>query len=40
LSLRFLMRYFEGRGRLASFGVYCVIAGAASLAWFLLHPQP
>ena len=37
-SLRFLMRYFEGRGRLASFGVYCVIAGAFCLGWFLLHP--
>ena len=37
-SLRFLMRYFEGRGRLASFGVYCVIAGALFLGWFLLHP--
>jgi undecaprenyl-diphosphatase len=40
LSLRFLMHYFEGRGRLASFGTYCVIAGAAFLGWFLLHPQP
>jgi undecaprenyl-diphosphatase len=40
LSLRFLMRYFEGRGRLASFGTYCIIAGAAFLGWFLLHPQP
>jgi undecaprenyl-diphosphatase len=40
LSLRFLMRYFEGRGRLASFGTYCVIAGACFLGWFLLHPQP
>jgi undecaprenyl-diphosphatase len=40
LSLRFLMRYFEGRGRLSSFGTYCVIAGAVCLAWFLLHPQP
>ena len=40
LSLRFLMRYFEGRGRLTSFGTYCVIAGAVFLAWFLLHPQP
>jgi undecaprenyl-diphosphatase len=39
LSLRFLMRYFEGRGGLASFGTYCVIAGAAFLGWFLLHPQ-
>ncbi|WP_118180640.1 undecaprenyl-diphosphate phosphatase [Paraburkholderia phosphatilytica] len=40
LSVRFLMRYFEGRGRLASFGVYCVIAGLAFLGWFVLHPQP
>ena len=40
LSLRFLMRYFEGRGRLTSFGTYCVIAGALCLGWFLLHPQP
>jgi len=40
LSVRFLMRYFEGRGRLASFGVYCVIAGALCLGWFVMHPQP
>jgi len=40
LSVRFLMRYFEGRGRLASFGAYCVIAGALFLGWFLTHPQP
>ncbi|WP_233862853.1 undecaprenyl-diphosphate phosphatase [Paraburkholderia adhaesiva] len=40
LSVRFLMRYFEGRGRLASFGVYCVIAGAICLGWFMLHQQP
>lgn len=40
LSVRFLMRYFEGRGRLAAFGVYCVLAGAFCLAWFLMHPQP
>ena len=40
LSIRFLMHYFEGRGRLASFGVYCVVAGAAFLGWFMLHPQP
>jgi undecaprenyl-diphosphatase len=40
LSLRFLMRYFEGRGRLATFGTYCVIAGVFCLGWFLLHPQP
>jgi undecaprenyl-diphosphatase len=40
LSVRFLMRYFEGRGKLASFGVYCVIAGVVFLGWFMLHPQP
>jgi undecaprenyl-diphosphatase len=40
ISLKFLMGYFEGRGRLASFGTYCVIAGALFLGWFLLHPQP
>ena len=40
LSVRFLMRYFDGRGRLASFGLYCVIAGAFCLGWFMLHPQP
>jgi len=40
LSVRFLMRYFEGHGRLASFGVYCVIAGAGCLGWFMLHAQP
>ncbi|AOI91859.1 undecaprenyl-diphosphate phosphatase [Burkholderia pseudomultivorans] len=40
LSVRFLMRYFEGRGRLASFGLYCVIAGVFCLGWFMLHAQP
>ncbi|AJK45835.1 undecaprenyl-diphosphate phosphatase [Burkholderia plantarii] len=40
LSIRFLMRYFEGRGRLASFGVYCVLAGLFCLGWFAFHPQP
>ncbi len=40
LSVRFLMHYFEGRGRLAAFGVYCVIAGALCLGWFAMHPQP
>ncbi len=40
LSIRFLMHYFEGKGRLASFGVYCVLAGAAALVWFVMHPQP
>ena len=40
LSVRFLMRYFEGHGKLASFGVYCVIAGIFFLGWFMMHPQP
>lgn len=41
LSVRFLMRYFEGRGRLASFGIYCIVAGALCLGWFALNPlQP
>jgi len=40
LSVRFLMRYFEGRGRLAAFGLYCVVAGAFCLGWFMLHQQP
>jgi undecaprenyl-diphosphatase len=40
LSVRFLMRYFEGRGRLAAFGVYCMIAGAGCLVWFVTHGQP
>ena len=40
LSVRFLMRYFEGKGRLAAFGVYCVLAGVFCLVWFLTHPQP
>jgi undecaprenyl-diphosphatase len=40
LSVRFLMRYFEGRGRLASFGIYCVLAGAACFVWFMTHGQP
>jgi undecaprenyl-diphosphatase len=40
LSVRFLMRYFEGRGRLAAFGLYCVVAGAFCLGWFTLHQQP
>lgn len=37
LSVRFLMHYFEGRGRLASFGVYCLVAGALCLGWFAWH---
>jgi undecaprenyl-diphosphatase len=40
LSVRFLMRYFEGRGRLATFGIYCIIAGAFCFGWFALHAQP
>jgi undecaprenyl-diphosphatase len=40
LSVRFLMRYFEGRGRLATFGVYCIVAGALCLVWFMTHTQP
>jgi len=32
------MRYFEGHGRLASFGIYCIVAGALCLGWFALHP--
>jgi undecaprenyl-diphosphatase len=38
LSVRFLMRFFEGRGRLSGFGIYCVIAGVACLGWFMTHP--
>ncbi|MGI4812686.1 MAG: undecaprenyl-diphosphate phosphatase, partial [Janthinobacterium lividum] len=38
LSVRFLMHFFEGRGRLAGFGIYCVIAGALALGWLLMHP--
>jgi undecaprenyl-diphosphatase len=37
-SVRFLMGYFEGSGRLASFGIYCIVAGALCLGWFALHP--
>lgn len=39
LSIRFLMHYFEGKGRLAAFGVYCLIAGAVSLGWLMMHPE-
>lgn len=38
LSVHFLMRYFEHRGRLKWFGVYCALAGALCLSWFLAHP--
>jgi len=40
LSVRFLMRFFEGRGRLALFGRYCMIAGAFCLGWFITHVPP
>jgi undecaprenyl-diphosphatase len=33
LSVRFLTRYFEHRS-MRPFGVYCIVAGAACLAWF------
>jgi undecaprenyl-diphosphatase len=33
LSVRFLTRYFEHRS-LRPFGVYCIVAGVACLAWF------
>ncbi|MGI4857297.1 MAG: undecaprenyl-diphosphate phosphatase [Janthinobacterium lividum] len=39
LSIRFLMHYFEGKGRLAVFGVYCLVAGAAAFVWLSMHPQ-
>jgi undecaprenyl-diphosphatase len=39
LSLKFLMSYFEGRGRLATFGTYCIVAGIVFACWFSLHPQ-
>ncbi|WP_372460350.1 undecaprenyl-diphosphate phosphatase [Actinomycetospora soli] len=35
LSIRFLTRYFEHRS-MRPFGVYCIVAGAACLAWFSL----
>lgn len=35
LSVRFLTRYFEHRS-MRPFGVYCIVAGAACLAWFSL----
>lgn len=38
LSVRFLMRYFEGKGRLAWFGIYCICMGAFALGWFIIHP--
>jgi undecaprenyl-diphosphatase len=33
ISVRFLTRYFEHRS-MRPFGVYCIVAGAACLAWF------
>nr|WP_218890732.1 undecaprenyl-diphosphate phosphatase [Actinomycetospora corticicola] len=35
VSVRFLTRYFEHRS-MRPFGVYCIVAGAACLAWFTL----
>jgi undecaprenyl-diphosphatase len=34
LSVRFLTRYFETRS-LRPFGIYCLIVGLGSLAWFV-----
>jgi undecaprenyl-diphosphatase len=36
LAVRFLTRYFESR-TLTPFGIYCVIAGIATLAWLTLR---
>jgi undecaprenyl-diphosphatase len=36
LSVRFLTRYFS-HGSLRPFGVYCLVAGAASLVWFAVR---
>ena len=35
LSVRFLTRYFEHRS-MRPFGIYCIVAGVACLAWFTL----
>ena len=35
LSVRFLTGYFEHRS-MRPFGIYCIAAGAACLAWFLV----
>ena len=35
LSVRFLLRFFE-MNRLTPFGIYCIVAGAASLVWLTL----
>ncbi len=37
-SVRFLMHYLSGKGRLAWFGLYCVGLGTLSLAWFIAVP--
>ncbi|MCW2651439.1 MAG: putative bacitracin resistance protein [Mycobacterium sp.] len=36
LAVRFLTRYFQTR-TLTPFAIYCVLAGAASLLWLVLH---
>ena len=36
LSVRFLTRYFS-RGSLRPFGVYCIVAGTASLVLFAVR---
>lgn len=36
VSVRFLTRYFETRS-LQPFGIYCIVAGLGSLAWFLIR---
>jgi undecaprenyl-diphosphatase len=36
LAVRFLTRYFQTR-TLTPFAIYCVLAGAGSLAWLTLH---
>lgn len=37
LSLRFLMRYFENKGSLSAFGLYCMVTGFLALFWFAGH---
>jgi undecaprenyl-diphosphatase len=36
LAVRYLTRYFQTR-TLTPFAIYCVLAGAGSLAWLTLH---
>jgi undecaprenyl-diphosphatase len=36
VSVRFLTRYFETRS-LRPFGIYCIVAGAACIVWFLVR---